>query len=273
MMKYLLFLSISIWLFSCKSSNEIIADWGETLIIGHKAASKTKQGETLAENSLEAVKYAYKNLDGIEVDIRASKDSTLWLIHDENINYNGKSLLFSSLSDKEIKNINYQTKGSIITLKQLFSFLAIQKDKKFVSLDMKVINNQFWLQEHDKWIDFITDSLSYFYKYYKPNSIIAVESWDINFLKTIEEKESNIETYLMIWNLLKENDILYAKKNNIDGLSCNIKDGLKKEIVNFAKSKNIKIQTWTINNAAVSQQILKCNPTTMQVDNTNYFIK
>jgi len=267
-MKYFLLLSVILF-YSCNSSNEAPVAFNKTLIIGHKAASKTKDGRPLSENSLEAIKYAYKNLDGIEVDIRSSKDTTLWLIHDETIN----NKLISTLSDKEINNIRHNDSHSIITLKQLFAFLSQQKESKFISLDMKVINNGFWLQNHDKWISLITDSLAYLYNYYKPSSTIAVESWDINFLKEIEEKENNIETYLMVWNSLKEKDILYAKKNNIDGLSCNIVDGLNKEVVNFAKRKTIKIQTWTIKNEILSKQILECNPTTMQVDNTNYFIK
>ena len=270
-MKY--FIILTILFYSCNPIDKGNYHFTKTLIIGHKASTKTKKGEKLSDNSYEAVAYGYKNLDGIEVDIRSSKDTTLWLIHDESINYSNNKILFSSLSDKEIQKINSETKDSIITLKQLFNFLSKQKNKKFVSLDMKVINNKLWLENRDKWINLIADSLAFFYNYYAPNSIVAVESWDINFLQSIKEKAPNIETYLMIWNPLEENDILFAKKKAIDGLSCNIVNGLDKKAMDLAKKKNIKIQTWTIKNETQTKQILKYNPTTMQVDNTNFFIK
>jgi len=271
-MRFFLLLGISILFYSCNSPKNKNISFKKTLIIGHKGASKTKEGNQLTENSFEAVEYAYKKLDGIEVDIRSSKDTTFWLIHDKTINYNKKKLLFSLLSDKEIQNINYQTKDSIITLKQLFSFLAKQKKRKFVSLDMKAVDNDFWLQDPEEWFNIITDSIVSFYNYYKPNSTIAIESWNLQFLQKIEEKAENLETYLLIWNPLNENDILNAERNNIDGLSCNIEKGLDKKIIDLAKEKNIKIQTWTIRNEKTAKEILKTKPSTMQVDNTNDFI-
>jgi len=275
MKKNILFLFIVVFIISCKpSNNKIIQNNSQTLIIGHRAAGNIWYGSEFVGNSFEAVKFRYSNLNGIEVDLQMSKDSTLWLIHDNKIaNCNNDTIPVCFLTDNEINKINECTEGSLISLEDLFDYLSKQDNKKFVSLDMKAVTNNFCFNNNsnEDWLKLISEKIIKLYNKYNPNCIIAVESWDINFLELINNNK--IETYLLIWNSVTTDDLNYAKNKKITGLSCNFDTEFTKNIIDNARNMNIKIQLWTPNKETDIKKALELNPFTIQTDNVKYFVK
>ncbi len=273
MIKKIIFYIIPITIIlSCNKSEQAEIQPEKTLIIGHRAYGNEYYGSELVGNSFEAVKAGYANLDGIEVDIQMSKDSTLWLIHDNEIpNCDNKNIPVCNLSDNEILEISKCTNGTLITLDTLFEYLSEVKDKKFVSLDMKIIGNPNCFEENANKNKIIANIIFELYKKHKPVPDIAVESWDIDFLKEISNKNTEIETYLLIWDRLSINDIEYAKNNSITGLSCNYYSDTEKYIFENASQNNIKIQIWTPSTEEDITNALKLNPFAIQTENVKYF--
>ena len=276
MKKNIFLLFVVVFIISCKPNNdEIVQNNSETLILGHRAAGNIWYGSELIGNSFEAVKFGYSNLDGIEVDLQMSKDSTLWLIHDnEIVNCNNDTIPVCLLTDNEISIINECIEGSLISLEDLFDYLSKQDNKKFVSLDMKAVTNAncFDNNSHEEWIELISEKIVKLYNKYNPNCIVAVESWDIKFLELIKNKRNEIETYLLIWNSIKYSDLIYVKNTGIYGISCNFDSGISKSIIDSAKNLNLKIQLWTPNSETDLKDAINLNPFAIQTDNVNYFI-
>lgn len=262
--------------FSCDiPKEETFKSTQETLILGHRAAGNIWYGSELIGNSFEAVKYGYANLDGIEVDLQMSKDSTIWLIHDNQIvNCTNDTIPVCFLSDHEIQEINECTEGSLITLEELFVYLSTVKNRKFVSLDMKAVTNEncFDNTSVEKWMELIADKVIYLHDKYKPNSIVAVESWDIRFLELIEQSESNIQTYQLVWNKPEQAHLDNAIRKGIHGLSCNFDSGISQNVIDEAKKLNLKIQIWTPNSEEDIQTSLQLNPYAIQTDHVKYFV-
>lgn len=64
-------------------------------IIAHRGYYQAASG---AENSLQAIEAAYKaGIDGVEIDVRATKDDSLVLVHDDT--YAGKLIANSTYND------------------------------------------------------------------------------------------------------------------------------------------------------------------------------
>jgi len=272
----IIFLLFILFVFSCNAIKvEPVEDNPKTLILGHRAAGSIWYGSELIGNSFEVVKYGYTNLDGIEVDLQMSKDSTIWLIHDnEIVNCTNDTIPVCFLTDIEIGEIDKCTEGSLITLEELFDYLSKSENKKFVSLDMKVVTNNYCFDNSsvDPWIELIADKVINLRDRYNPNCILAVECWDIRFLELIEDKKSDIETYLLVWNTLKQEDLDNASSKGVNGLSCNFDSEISKNMIDQAGKLNLKIQVWTPNSEDDIKSALFLNPFAIQTDNVKYFV-
>jgi len=242
-----------------------------TLIIGHKATGSGTNNLGLVENTFEAVQYGYKHLDGIEVDLQMSKDTTLWLIHHTYMtDCNGNSAKMFSIADTTLKQISNCTNGTLITLNQLFEYLSKQKTKKLVSLDMKVIGNLgCTIPNKNEVVANILDTL---YNQYKPNATIAIESFDIDFLEMVEQKTPEIETYILVWYRTKENEVWFAKNHGIDGISCRYLPEITQSTTNKAIELGIKIQMWTLCKDDDIQKAAELHPYALQVDSISSYL-
>lgn len=114
--------------------------------LGHKGSGiENSFGNTgLQENTWKSIANAMNTLDGSEIDIQMSADSTFWIFHDNKIKTCiGKSINLTTLTDvkiKEANNCNYDRK-----LMQLDEFLIKSNsetwDNKTICLDLKVLHN------------------------------------------------------------------------------------------------------------------------------------
>ena len=242
-----------------------------TLIIGHKATGSGTNNLGLVENTFEAVQYGYNHLDGIEIDLQMSKDTTLWLTHHTYMtDCNGNSNKLFSIADTTLKQISDCTNGTLITLNQLFNYLSKQKTKKLVSLDMKVINNlECTIPNKNEVVATILDKL---YNQYKPNATIAIESFDIDFLEMVEQKTPDIETFYLVWYRTKENEVRFAKKHGIDGISCRYLPEITQSTMAKAKELGIKIQMWTLRTKDDIQKATELHPYALQVDSISSYL-
>lgn len=114
-----------------------------TKVLGHAGNGLDQWNGMFAANSLESVQYAlnFDNCKGVEIDVRVSKDSTLWLIHDEDLSLrtNGSGLVSES-TDAYLETIKYKSlqKEKLIKLQDV---LDLKSGKHFV-FDLKNYNEK-----------------------------------------------------------------------------------------------------------------------------------
>lgn len=270
--KLCIIVMLGLFIFSCKEENT-----DKTLILGHRAAGNTWWGSKLVGNSFEAVKYGYEKLDGIEVDIQVSKNGTLWLIHDNTIiDCNKDTIVICDLTDKKIREISNCTKGTLITLEEMFEYLSKTKEKKFVSLDMKGVSNEQCFNDstNKKWKNSIAEKIVKLYKKHKPNCNLAVESWSMSFLETMKDKTDEIETYILLWDNFNNKDIDIVKEKRLNGVSLNFdSDNTTKELLEYAKNNDIKVQLWCPNSEENIKKALSLQVFAIQTDNVKHFVE
>ena len=141
----LVFISIGLWIYSLTEpkyspvamTNE--SDYNFPIVIAHKALNSDK----FPGNSLSAVLQTLNSkVDGIEVDVRLSKDNVLFLFHGDRLeqytNLNGvpEDCTWSFL--KEAKY--YGTNEKLLLLDD---FLSLVNNQKVIFLDIKSNENVF----------------------------------------------------------------------------------------------------------------------------------
>ena len=114
-------------------------------VLGHKGSGTHGAfGNTFRDNSVAGIVHAIEQLDGAEVDIQMSADSTLWLFHDHVIlNCGGALENIALLSDTTILRYSRCSYGGEISpLSSLTDTLRNNSfSGKVVSLDLKVLQN------------------------------------------------------------------------------------------------------------------------------------
>ena len=112
------------------------------VLLGHRGNGNKSD---LEENSIAAIDYGMSKLDGVEVDIQLSRDTTLWLFHDFDIqNCNQEPVPFAQLTDEEIEEIVACNNLQLATLDSLIRFLENRDygEKKYISLDLKCTQSE-----------------------------------------------------------------------------------------------------------------------------------
>ncbi len=238
----------------------------DVLILGHRAA----RTPDVVGNSFEAVKYGCAHLDGIEIDIMMSKDTTLWLIHDYSIVTNNKDTLpVASLTDSQLRAITQSQRGTLVTLKEVFSYLSHIKKRKIVSLDLKLVFDPHLKIANRN--EIIVQKISKLYDDLKPNAIIAIESLSTSLLKRMKQCNPKIETYRLKLGKITNDDIEEIISNKIGGLSCST-GAINKHLIDSLKTLKIKTQIWTPNTEEDIKKVLEMKPFAIQTDNIEYFI-
>ena len=99
----------------------------ETKILGHRG-SGAYCNDSLYENTLKSVIYGLQKLDGVEIDIQMSADSTVWLFHDETfVNESGDTLFIISEPDSVIQQ--FYASNAKIELCRLAEVFLYMKEK------------------------------------------------------------------------------------------------------------------------------------------------
>lgn len=185
------------------------------------------------ENSIEAIKKTVKikEINGVEIDIRMTKDRVLILHHNANIRYKNKNYLIANENYMELDELYYQKeKKHLATLNDV---LKILPKNKYLLIEIKKSNsNEVILQ------------LNQLIKKYKTKQIIVISFFIkyLNLLRIMNQKVQlgiliNRVSYLLDFKYLYH---VYISKN-INIVSFD------KNMVTYNKAKNILKQSKNLN--------------------------
>ena len=192
-------------------------------LIAHRA----NNNHEFSENSLPAILNVLEKdyIDGIEIDVRITKDKELVLMHDPVIDFisDGTGIV-SSMDLNVLKKYKYgKSKEDIITLDELLNKITTNK---IILIELKEMGNDY--------IDLVDETIKLINKY--PNLNIFISSFNYLLLTYLKNNYSNIKCGLIIGyglNTLKINNefdfnIVSGKYiNKIKKKDCNFVFGVK----------------------------------------------
>jgi glycerophosphoryl diester phosphodiesterase len=256
-----------LFLVSCKESGSS----KETYLIGHRGygASTYHNNKSYPENSREAIEAGLKHFDGIEIDIQASADGTLWIYHDSFLP--GSSSCIPSSTDEQINAINNSLKKNekIERLQDLIPLFA-ENHNKFISLDIKVWFEKSCVPNNTMAMPYyleIADSICHLFDSPVFDKRLLIEAPYFAILQRIEERKPLFKTFFLSFGVLdKQLDVLLKK--NVDGISIGYDKGqITAPKIEALHSKNKLIQVWTINKKESFEMLRNLNPDFIQTDN------
>ncbi len=155
---------------------------------------------TYSENSLKAIENALSKdyINGVEFDVRITKDNKIVLIHDPVIDLisNGSGIV-KYMTLKDLQKYKYGiSKESIITLDDL---LSIIHTNKIILIELKEFGNDF--------IDLVEETIKIISNY---NLNIYISSFNYKLLNYIKSKYRDVKCGLIIGYGL---NIMYLKNN------------------------------------------------------------
>ena len=242
-----------------------------TLVLGHRAngAKHAHPNEQYAENSLSAIKQGLKIFDGIEIDIQASADGTLWIYHDPYLP--GTESCIPKSSDSEIEAINKELK-EYEQMQKLSSIMPIfaKNKSKTISIDVKVYHQQSCVSGKLMPLNYylnIADSLSLLISKHDLSNNIIIEAPHFKLLQQIEEQLPVVKTfYLSFGKLDPFKEILLEK--HVDGVSIGYKNGaITKNKIDSLHTAGKFIQVWTVNEVDKFKALMDMQPDYIQTDN------
>ena len=201
------------------------------------------------ENTLAAVKYALThNADGVEIDVRLSKDKKIVVIHDMNIRRtSGVSGKVKTLPLDSLRRLDFGSwKGKewlnerIPTLEEVFKIIP---SRKFVMVEVKGS------------IDIIPILKKLLGKNLLKNSQIKLAGFGLKKMALIKEalpkfevvRIKHVDRTNIILNTYRLNRLINScKKNNLDGISFSYSRWLDKKKVEKIKSSGLKLYVWTV---------------------------
>ncbi len=204
------------------------------LVLGHRGYTAK-----FHENTLESFKKAFEfNADGIETDIRMTKDDIPVLIHDDSIlRISGKDMKIKDLTFEELKNIKVFENNNIPKLEEIFEIFP--KDS-FNNLEIKEV-------------EVVEKTYSLSKKYFNLENILF-SSFNVESLIKLRNLDSEVKIGLLIERVMTIEEIIELhKKINFYSLNIpvEITDHFPQEQIDLLltklRSANIKIAIWTLN--------------------------
>lgn len=188
-------------------------------LIAHRGGYKESNTK---ENSKEAIKYAVSKdyIDGVEFDVRVTKDDKIVLIHNASIKFDNKRYKVSNTSYEKLNDIYlklYHTK-----LNTLDEILYIIPKEKLVFLEIKNIESR----DEKKHLELIYHTLrkyptkkivviSFISRYLK---YFSLKGYDTCFLLNIKSRYLRFSMYFSLYldfylKIISMNKIMVQKKN------------------------------------------------------------
>ncbi len=207
-------------------------------IIAHRGSS----GD-YPENTMTAFLKAEKALaDGIEMDVRFTKDKVLVVIHDETVDRTtdgkGKVSEYNLVDLKKLNagahHPNYLKKEEILTLKEYLDWFS--QTNLILNIELKY--------SEDTYSEYESDVLALLFSYDLGDRLI-ISSFNVEGLAKIAKLAPEIKLGLLYSKKINQPD-KYINKFSIDALhpSKKITD---KKLITLAKEKHIPIRIYTIN--------------------------
>lgn len=206
-------------------------------IIAHRGFHQIYQENTM-DSFLEALKQ--KEIDGIELDVRMTKDKEFVIIHNSFINKTSDGSGFvKDKTLKELKKYNFGTKqnpSKICTLKEV---LELDFQRKILLIELKE-EGSFKQKEIEKLLKML--------RKYRHQNIYLV-SFNRSLIDFIHKKEPTIKVGLCISNVINRS---YLNKN-YDFQSVHYL---------LVKEVNLSMETffWTVNRKEIKEELLKYVP-------------
>lgn len=244
----------------------------KTVVLAHTAGGNYP----FKKYSMNEIKYTLSIMEGIEVDVQLSANSTVWLGHDSDLPSCGsnKEKCFRVTTDAEIVQLDSCLgQGTDFTrLEDVFKYMSENYPYKYISIDVKAMNpcNLSDLNVLND-MNIIADGiikLKYKYKLI----YVMVESQTATFLKYIKDNGFGIECYLTTWGDF-ERGMLITLKKKLHGISFKykFKELITADHVYLLHKKGIKIQLWVVNTPSDIEEAISLNPDFIQTDNIEYF--
>jgi glycerophosphoryl diester phosphodiesterase len=197
-------------------------------IIAHRGFSDREK-----ENTMNAIFLALntKYIDGVEIDVRLTKDNNLVVIHDNNINRTSDGIGFvKNMTYQELKRYNFGTIDNYQMIPKLIDVLSIYKNKKILIIEIK--NNYK--------IDITLEIIYLLIKRYPKNNIY-IGSFNKEIIIRLNQIAPTIKIGIFIINELQMNNI--ELPISFIGLHYSLIDkSLAKQLI----EKNIIVMLWTI---------------------------
>lgn len=247
-------------------------EWSGTLVLAHAGGGWFDQG-----NTLEACRYGFASLDGIECDIQRSSDNDLWLSHSGYITpcNSNKALPFPTVTSNTILQIDSCLGPSInyTRLDSVFSYIQANCPNKPISLDVKA-----WTPTELANLNIITEMnelaqkiINLAKRYHLENNVM-VESESGDFLYYVRTHSDSIQTYLTTFGdfELGVSRALYGKFSGIS-FKYHYKESLTREKIDLIHRKGLKIHLWTVNTPSDMAEALSLGVDYIQTDNVEAF--
>lgn len=248
-LKFSLYIVILI-LFGCKKINyypDKSIRIETTKLIAHRGGGNS----IYRDNTIDGIKAALRQKDGIEIDIQISKNETVWLSHSDLVMDCNKTLnCFAETTDKEIKAIKLCNNEDIsyTELESVFKFISDSFPSKIVCVDLK-----FWTpcSINSASVDGVMKReaeivINLAIKYNLTNNV-HIETETASVLEHIKSKNNQIGTFLTSFGDL-ERAMLISLKQNYTGISYKNNSGeiLTKEMLDLMHKKGLKLIVWNL---------------------------
>ena len=209
-------------------------------VIGHRGASTEAPENTLAANDLAFQQKA----DGIEVDVRLTKDKQLVCMHDKSaFRTAGKRNLIKESTLKQLKSLDVgKWKGkkwsgeAIPSLQEVLSQIPLNK-KIFIEVKEGIETIDPLIEDIQKnKLDPKYISIISFHQEVVKRVKQAMESLTVNFLIAFSSPKE----------FLDEEVLLKLLEFNLDGVGAESHSRLSRNFVELISEKNKKVHVWTV---------------------------
>jgi glycerophosphoryl diester phosphodiesterase len=240
------------------------------IIIAHRGESYDA-----IENTLGAINLAWeRGADGVEIDVRLSRDNEIVVIHDKNTKrVSGENHLVKSLTLKSLKKLDIRMPGEnspnekIPLLREVLLTLS---DREIIFIEIKcgteiipelknVLKCSRLNSNQIKLIGFSIKKMATIKKYFSQYEVFLNKR--ICFEKIIHGKSS--------WDKL----IMQIKKHSLDGLNLAYTRSLNSEVVKKFKFNKLKLYVWIINTPQKAHKMISISVDGFMSDRAGYIIE
>lgn len=206
------------------------------LIFGHRGSSKREP-----ENTMRAIQAAFQEgADGVEFDVRRTKDRKIVIIHDATISR-------TSDGNGRVKKFDYS---------ELLEY-DFGKGEKIPLLEdvLKKYGNKHWLNIEVKEPGFEKELVKLLHGL-SINEKVVISSFKMSVLKTI----SNLTTEIPLAFLFNEprNNFTKLQKKKITSIHPG-KLHVNKQLMQAANKANLKVRVWTVDKIKEAKRLAKLN--------------
>lgn len=277
-LSYLILITASLsFLLGCDSKKEIL----ENLQFGHRGSGAGVYNEQFIENTKSSVLNALNHLDGCEIDIQMSREGTIWVYHDDDINHfcdtTKRPVCIPQSNDSFIASALQCREGisdRIYRLEEIFKLFTTNEFKdKHLSLDVKGYFQSTCFEARNAPEDYFKKMATNFcklVKQYKLSDQLIIETNYTNFMDFVKEEIPAIRCHLIGYEDF-EDKMEKALAKNYEGISFSMfSDDLNKTAISKAKKVGLEVQIWPINNSEMFQRAKQLKPFAMQLSKIEF---